>query len=99
MKAVKIPAGGVIVVEGNLSASSGFSDNISLPSGYTASNTVVLGLEVKIDDYTWRAGQNALTNYTPTRLFTSFSGNSLRVYNDYETCYGKPVRMSLFKYQ
>lgn len=84
-----------VTVEGETGATAGSFANIEYPSGYTASNSKIIGLEFYASDI-WRTGQGVYS--ASSRVFALLGGTYIQVYNDDPNLLSAAVRVTLLKY-
>lgn len=82
------------VVDGTLASSAAYSGYVSYPTGFTASNSVMLGLSIQRDNV-WRTGDGLGGGSTQT--FAQLGTSGVRVYNSSSTLYSLPWRVALMR--
>lgn len=84
------------VLNTELGESTGWSETIPFPTGYTMNNTYILGLLIE-DANGWRSAFEGLSAETTERLFPEINASGIRVYNNISTYYSKAVKVVVVK--
>lgn len=82
-------------VTGNFASTIGNFSTINYPTGFSQSNSKVVGFEIEAGGY-WRTGQGIYS--ASSRIFCYLGGSNIQCYNDDSNLVSANVRVTLMKY-